>query len=220
MYGDSVYTTDAIYFTPLLMIHTASVYFNAKENRLGRLHRLLGSHSGINKDYVFCGETALLAASRLGHAAVVRLLLAYGANPNIRRGASLFYSGETPLHTAMEKGQEDIARALVSHGAESLKVGVIGMRKKTVLPCGVPARPPVMADYKLLVGLDALLPASTSSSAECLICYDSFSECTPGYRLACGHGSFHAACIQKWEDEVGRLSCPLCRRGLKKELFC
>ena len=57
-------------------------------------------------------DTALMIASRPGHTDVVRLLLEYGANPDLQEG-----KGGTALRIASLLGRKDIVRLLLEHGA-------------------------------------------------------------------------------------------------------
>jgi ankyrin repeat protein len=59
------------------------------------------------------GDSAMLAACRLGLTSIVPLLLLEGANPNQCNRA-----GATPLHWAVRNGMKDIAAALLVHGAD------------------------------------------------------------------------------------------------------
>lgn len=69
---------------------------------------------GINVDTQIYGETALLAATRGGHADTVRILLDAGADVNIHSGRY----GRTALHEAVWKGHMEVIRLLLSAGAD------------------------------------------------------------------------------------------------------
>lgn len=58
-------------------------------------------------------ETALLMASRLGNVSVVRLLLAAGADPEIKAN-----DGNTALIWASYKGQLSVVKLLLRHGVD------------------------------------------------------------------------------------------------------
>ncbi len=57
--------------------------------------------------------TGLYLAAGYGHHSVVTMLLANGANPNVR-----VYGGNTPLINAAEVGHEDVIQTLINYGAE------------------------------------------------------------------------------------------------------
>jgi len=59
------------------------------------------------------GETPLIFATGMGQASIVELLLAQGADPNVRNDQS-----ETALMTAVRFGYDDIAAALIRAGAD------------------------------------------------------------------------------------------------------
>lgn len=223
-----VYATSAC-VSKALMINTISVYHAAEKGDTKGLHRLLKSHAKINKDYVEkeSKQTPLLVAAKNNSIEIVRLLLAYGADANKRRGSGLFKSGETALSVAVEQQAEELVELLSQHGAQPLKVGYYGFRQRPKIHASMKAKPPVSVGetkeeqewfarhYKVLENLDCLLPQKQVSS-ECLICYESGPK--PMYRLGCGHGCFHTECLVRWDLEAG-LSCPLCRCAPKRELF-
>ena len=66
-----------------------------------------------NTQAEYDGNTLLMFASNAGHLEVVRLLLEYGANPNIQNEYQL-----TPLIDASEKGHLEIVRLLLENGAD------------------------------------------------------------------------------------------------------
>jgi len=209
------------------MINTISIYNAAEKGDTKGLHRLLKSHAKINKDYVEkkSKQTPLLVATKNNCIEIVRLLLAYGADANQRRGSGLFKSGETALSIAAERQAEELVDILSQHGAVPLKVGYYGLRRRPNIPAFVAKLSVPVGEtkeeqewfarhYKVLENLDCLLPQKHTSS-ECLICYESGGKM---YRLGCGHGCFHAECLLRWDLEAG-LSCPLCRCVSKRELF-
>ncbi len=59
------------------------------------------------------GQTPLYWAARQGHADVVELLLAKGADPSAAMSCK-----DTPLHAAAEMGHRDVAEMLLEHGAQ------------------------------------------------------------------------------------------------------
>ncbi len=80
---------------------------------------ILASHPDIiDERATLIGHTGFRTALHFGvaHEAVVRALLARGANPNIRdEGDNAF-----PLHFAAENGNLEIVRLLVEHGAQTV----------------------------------------------------------------------------------------------------
>ncbi|MFA7764275.1 ankyrin repeat domain-containing protein [Streptomyces sp. NRRL S-448] len=99
-----------------------SDHYNPLVNGLGRaaesgdttlVQRLLAG--GAEPDaYVIGGRRALDLAVCAGHAEIVRLLLAAGADPRLDAGA---YDEATPMCLAAMHGDTDIARALLDAGA-------------------------------------------------------------------------------------------------------
>lgn len=84
--------------------HTAIVRYLAERVSKDHInHRTQGS-----------GLSAISDAAMRGHADVVRLLLAFNADVNIRRN-----NGKTPLHVAAEEGHFDCVCALLDAGADS-----------------------------------------------------------------------------------------------------
>ena len=209
------------------MINTISVYHAAERGDTKGLHRLLKSHIKINKDYVEekSKQTPLIVAAKNNCIEIVRLLLAYGADANKRRGSGLFKSGEDAVSVAAEQQAKELVELLSQHGAQPLKVGYYGFRQRPKIHASIPKLSVPVGEtkeeqdwfarhYKILENLDCLLPQKHTSS-ECLICY---AGKKPMYRLGCGHGCFHAECLVRWDLEAG-LSCPLCRCASKRELF-
>jgi uncharacterized protein len=100
----------------------------AQKGSLKEVEELLRKGARIGWKNPF-GETALYKASESGHAAVVRALLAAGADCNTRRlktaeltlkgdkdAISIF--GETPLIAAAQSGHTDVVELLIDAGAD------------------------------------------------------------------------------------------------------
>ena len=64
------------------------------------------------------GDTALLAAARVGHAEVVLQILQRGANPAVAN-----WLGDTALHWACYRGDMGVAAKLLEKGAPVEAVG-------------------------------------------------------------------------------------------------
>ncbi|KAK0668906.1 hypothetical protein QBC41DRAFT_275778 [Cercophora samala] len=70
---------------------------------------------GANFDFEdYMSESVLRIASRLGHVAIVQLLLSYGANVNTKHHTS-------PLQVASAQGHQEIVRLLLENGADVQK---------------------------------------------------------------------------------------------------
>ncbi|MBA3887538.1 MAG: ankyrin repeat domain-containing protein, partial [Acidobacteria bacterium] len=83
---------------------------------------ILDAHPAlVNERGTLPGHTGLRTALHFGsgHEPVVRLLLARGADPNIRDGGDHAY----PLHFAAERGDLAVVRLLVEHGADPIGAG-------------------------------------------------------------------------------------------------
>jgi len=97
--------------------HRTLLYESAKNGNRAGLE--LALRNGVSVDFLFRYsrvdhvETALHAASRKGHFAIVRVLLDAGANINSRDSL-----GGAPLHDACLYGRLNIARELVQRGAD------------------------------------------------------------------------------------------------------
>jgi ankyrin repeat protein len=74
---------------------------------------VLAHHAGVNTAERIKGQTALMWAAAEGHAAVVAVLVAHGADVHARSAL-----GSTPLLFAARAGDLATARALVAAGAE------------------------------------------------------------------------------------------------------
>ena len=68
------------------------------------------------KDGRFGNRTPLFSAIYYGHKEIVELLLANGADVNVRS-----FGGLTPLNMADEQGEKEIADLLRKHGGKTLK---------------------------------------------------------------------------------------------------
>jgi len=79
--------------------------------------------AGANVNYVLEGHSILYGACQEGHTAVVKALLAAGANPN-----TVSLNGFSPLLHVSELGHTEIAKALLEAGADTeLKTFVDGV---------------------------------------------------------------------------------------------
>jgi ankyrin repeat protein len=100
------------------------------------------------------GQTALHLAARLGDVALVRTLLASGANVSLKTAAEL--DGTTVLHEAIQSGSVEVARLLVERGRAN--VNAKNDKGRTPLHRAVWRADVSLAKYLLDVGaqVDAL----------------------------------------------------------------
>lgn len=84
-----------------------------RENRIDDVKELLREGADVNAQDMFGGNTGLHWAARHGEAAMARLLIDNGANPNARNDED-----ETPLHWAAAEGRKEIVVMLIAHGAK------------------------------------------------------------------------------------------------------
>lgn len=91
----------------------------ARRGDLEEVERLLSAGAEVNH-VLGGGYTALAAAARGGHATVVRLLLAHGADPN-------GHGGTPPLRWAIWSGQSSSVRLLLEAGADPNASGKYGL---------------------------------------------------------------------------------------------
>jgi hypothetical protein len=78
------------------------------------VRQLLADGADIEERGQGSNATSLIAASRLGNEAVVRVLLEHGALTSATTD-----DGWTPLHYAAFKGREAVVRLLIEHGADA-----------------------------------------------------------------------------------------------------
>ena len=83
-----------------------------RENRIDDVKELLSNGADVNAKDMYGGNTGLHWAARQGLAAMARLLIANGANPNVRNDEN-----ETPLFWAAGEGQKELVVLLLAHGA-------------------------------------------------------------------------------------------------------
>jgi ankyrin repeat protein len=91
------------------------VFEAAAVGRAERVLELVASDPALADAFCANGFTALHFACFYGQQAVVRSLLACGAQPSVRARNE---SGATPLHHAVSTGQCDIAELLLEWGTE------------------------------------------------------------------------------------------------------
>ena len=96
-----------------------------RENRIDDVKELLRDGADVNAQDMFGGNTGLHWAARQGAAAMARLLIDNGADPNARNDAD-----ETPLHWAAAEGRKEIVVMLIARGA---KVNAAAMGGETPL---------------------------------------------------------------------------------------
>jgi ankyrin repeat protein len=90
-----------------------------------RAERLLGENASIVDDFSEDGWTPLHLAAFFGHAAIVELLLAYGAGV---RAVSRNHNGNTPLHAALAGNHKMAAGLLLGAGADVNAADAAGWR--------------------------------------------------------------------------------------------
>jgi len=78
-------------------------------------------HVNLNYRELWEGETFLIEAIRANQPEIVRILLRYGANPNLREITGVNdrdekLPGDTPLAAALEVDSIEIVRSLIQHG--------------------------------------------------------------------------------------------------------
>lgn len=138
----------------------------ADRGDLVRLRQVLDAHSRlIDERGELPGHTGRRTALHFGikHAAVVRLLLERGANPNIRDDGD----NAMPLHFAAESQDLEVIRLLISHGADPVGEGT--MHELDVLGWAtawdyVDARPDVV-EYLLAHGARYSMPSAVALGA-------------------------------------------------------
>jgi len=94
----------------------------AGQGDVATVSTILDAHPGIvNERGELPGNTGARTALHFGsgHAAVVRMLLERGANPNIRDEGDNAY----PIHFAAERGDLEIVTLLIEHGADPIGAG-------------------------------------------------------------------------------------------------
>jgi ankyrin repeat protein len=77
---------------------------------------MLDAEPGLIREARPCGKRPLSAAVEFGHEAMVRLLLARGADPNWSEGPEA--PGGAALHTAARAGHTALVQLLLDHGAD------------------------------------------------------------------------------------------------------
>jgi hypothetical protein len=91
-----------------------NIFDACSKNDLAALHTLIERGEDVNQwDEIF-GETPLHRVSRLRKPEAARLLIAAGADVNVRDEEE-----ETPLHLACRYGQAEIAGILLKAGADA-----------------------------------------------------------------------------------------------------
>jgi len=131
------------------------------QNDLETVKFLLNKGIDINlTDEGWLMPTPLESAAANGNAAMVKLFLEAGANPNINRWGCyprlqndcLFYSGtQTPLHYAAIKNYLEIIKILLDHGAD---INMQNDEGNTALHFAVGANKPEMVNLLLSAGAD------------------------------------------------------------------
>jgi Ankyrin repeats (3 copies) len=103
--------------------------FFAAAGALGSVKARISTHpEEINKRTAPHGTTALMAAARYGHAAVVEMLIANGAKPDHANR-----NGTTPLMYAASAGHASVVEMLIANGADINKTTVFGETALTVI---------------------------------------------------------------------------------------
>ena len=90
-----------------------------------RVERLLATGESAVDGYSGDGWTPLHLAAFFGHARIVELLLAHGADTMAR---SINANGNTPLHAALAGNHKFVAGLLLGHGADINAVDAAGWR--------------------------------------------------------------------------------------------
>ena len=112
--------------------------------------------NGTSKDYGDYGSP-LQSASIIGHVRIVRLLLKYGANVNLRNRAPRFRDS-SPLLCAQDTGRLDIMKILIQAGADVNEVCSVGEEAGlTLLMCA--------SQHKQIDVLSILLRAGANVNA-------------------------------------------------------
>ena len=84
-----------------------------------------GENDGVEEEG---DDTPLIAAARAGHAEIVSVLLANGADPNSMSQRGDYYA----LHAAAEHGHVDVYCLLIAHGAFEHRENTEGMTARQV----------------------------------------------------------------------------------------
>jgi ankyrin repeat protein len=143
-----------------------------------------------------------------------RLLLEYGANPNVTR------DNETPLHFAAIDDNIEIVRLLLDNGAnpnlgDSWKIA-LELNRLDILQLLLDRQPPAPAEPEANPEENLRVAKTT-----CAICsepknYNITDVNSPliVHSLPCGH-TYHNVCINRWLTERRNnglvLECPICR---------
>jgi len=93
----------------------SSLYLSAQQRNHDLVRRLLNSDDMKNVDVAnrVTGDTALMVAAEVGDDIIVEVLLARGADPNIKNKRGVF-----PLYIAAQNGHIGICKLLLDKGAE------------------------------------------------------------------------------------------------------
>src|SRR5919204_5779321 len=92
-----------------------SLFEAAAAGEIERVERLIEESPATVNGYSPDGWTPLHLAAFFGHAKIVELLLAHGADVTVR---SKNPNGNTPLHAALAANQKMAAGLLIGHGAD------------------------------------------------------------------------------------------------------